>query len=167
MKKIRGKIVIFLLIAVGILVLWGCSSAGTRSDAGGDGELNIKEELVVNFLYTLAVNYGESPYDLKLYDAKVYEGEGAFYYLAIDASVGGVNDGERRIFGNEIGFLEGEQITFSTREASAYKFFTDNNLAVSKGEKQDTAVILNAYSKLIEEKLDEDKKQEEESKNEK
>ena len=155
MKRIKEKLIIFLLIILGIFALWGCSSKHSQGVSGDESELNPKEELVVNFLYTLAVNYGESPYDLKLYDAKVYEDENSCYYLAVNAAISGIEDGKRRIFGNEIGLLEGEQITFSNKESSAYKFFTDNNFAVSKGEKQNTENILNAYSKLIEETLKE------------
>lgn len=155
-KKVNfmKKLIIFIIILLGILTLCGCSS-GRQQNTKTD--MNTKEELVVNFLYTLAVNYGESPYDLKLYDAKVYQDENFCYYLAVDASIGGINDGKRRIFGNGVGFLENEKITFSTKEASAYKFFTEDNLAVTKGEKQNTQVILNSYSQIIEEKLKEEK----------
>lgn len=148
------KLIIFIIILLGALMLWGCSS---NKQQNTNTELNTKEELIVNFLYTLAVNYGESPYDLKLYDAKVYQDENSCYYIAVDAAIGGINNGKRRIFGNEIGFLENEKITFSTKEASSYKFFTEDNLAVTKGEKQNTEVILNCYSQIIGEKLKEEK----------
>lgn len=157
MKRIKEKLILFLIIILGIMLLWGCSSGRHQSTKGTESELNPKEELVLNFLYTLAVNYGESPYDVKLYDAKIYQDENSCYYLAVDAAIGGIEDGKRRTFGNEIGFFEGEQITFSNKEASSYKFFTDNNLAVNKGEKLDTEVIISSYSKMIEEKLKQEK----------
>lgn len=145
------KIIISILVVLSLFCLWGCSTE--QNEETEEQPFTVEEELAINFLYTLAVNYGESPYDVKLYSTRVFRAENECYYVAVDASVEGINDGERTVFGNEIGFLEGEQVTFSNKEASAYKFFEENNLAVSKGEKLDEQKILEEYTARVKEKI--------------
>ena len=143
-----------LIVVILIVVLWGCSQTErsdfpTSDESINNQELTNEQALAADFLFKLVKYYGGAPYSIKVHDVKIFTDDGVWYFVSADAEVDGSFEGERRRYGNDVVFHIDEEISFTSKEASAYKFLSEDNRASDRGESLELTDIINELSRLI------------------
>ena len=143
------RVVCILLVLILSITLWGCTKTEKKETAAEEtvnkNELTVEQRLAVDFLFKLAKNYTESPYNIKVYDVKIYTDDKLWYYISANVDL----DGLRQRYGNSVMFRIDEDIHFTSKKSSAYKFFTEENKASDRGEELDLSSINDELSKLL------------------